>query len=90
MLIDDRSWKCYFNILAVFTDHGHNGVWCENVVLFDYDPVHKTRTSFFPKLISEQCESLCTRHIIFETRLNQPWVLTVGQNVRLHVIQSIT
>ena len=51
MLIDDRSWKCYFNILAVFTDHGHDGVWYENVVLFDYDPVHKTRTSFFPKLI---------------------------------------
>ena len=66
MLIDDRIWKCYFNILAVFTDHGHNGVWCENVVLFDYDPVHKTRTSFFPKLISEQCESRCTRQIIFE------------------------
>ena len=27
---------------TVFTDHGHNGVWYENVVLFDYDPVHKT------------------------------------------------
>lgn len=24
------------------TDNGHNGVWYENVVLFDYDPVHKT------------------------------------------------
>lgn len=23
-------------------DNGHNGVWYENVVLFDYDPVHKT------------------------------------------------
>ena len=33
---------------------------------------------------TEQCKSLCKRQIIFETRLNQPWVLKLRQNEYNH------
>ena len=33
---------------------------------------------------TEQCKSLCKKQIIFETRLNQSWVLTLRQNEYNH------